>query len=265
MSGATERIGLDWPGWSASFGALPGCVFGYAAMRARNALRAAATDEEKRLNARLRGYPHNHVYRLRGKGTLPAFTLYRRLSAVTAVYPTTIESFLDVGCCRGYFVLDAARRSSCRIAVGIDVHEPFVSISDRVSRYLGVSNAAFHLCDLRTIADDPRALGGPFQVVTMLNTYHYAFWGSDGVPDAFRNHRDILRRLSDICTGTLILSARLEVEHLPSSMRRRAESSEEAADYTTGVFLEAASEFFEIRTAAPGPGDPLIVMTKAQS
>ena len=201
--------------------ATPGHLIGYAALMAGNPKRRSADFEELRLNKELIGYPRNHVYRLHGKQLTPSFSLYRRLRELLPAYPDGLESFLDVSCCRGYFVLDAARRPSCRIAVGIDVHEPFVTVSKHVSGRLGTANTAFYCADLRTISADPESFGGPFQVVLMLNTYHYAYWGSESYPDAFGDHREIMRCLSQICADRLIFSARLEVDRLPSGVRKK--------------------------------------------
>jgi SAM-dependent methyltransferase len=253
---------INRPRWVHRLVAKPRNLVGYAAMLARGVGRGPANEDERNLNEDLVGYPHNHLYRLRARQPIPDFSLYRRLRAVEPAYPATIESFLDVGCCRGYFVLDAARRVSCRTAVGIDVHEPFVAISSRVSRHLGMENTAFHHANLRTVSDRPESFGGPFQVVTMLNTYHYAYWGSERYPDAFHDDREILRCLSRICTDRVVFSARLEVDRLPSFVRERAMTSGQADNYTTGHFLAAATEFFDVRAAASGPGDPVSLMLR---
>jgi len=261
-SAASFKAAMNRPRWLGSLVAKPRNLLGYAALLARNVGYRSASDEEKRFNANLVGYPHNHIYRLRAKRLIPTFSLYERLRAVTPTYPTTIESFVDVGCCRGFFVLDVARRPSCRVAVGIDVHEPFVSISNQVSRYLEMGNAAFHHADLRAISDHPQSFGGPFQVVVMLNTYHYAYWGSERYPNAFHDHREILRRLSRICADRLIFSARLEVDRLPSFVREQAMTNSRANDYNTTRFLDTAAEFFDVQVAASGRGDPLLLMFK---
>jgi len=148
------------------------------------------------------------------------------------------------------------------MAVGIDVHEPFVAVSSRVSRHLGMDNTAFYHADLQAVSDRPESFGGPFQVVVMLNTYHYAYWGSERYPNAFHDHREILRCLSRICTDRVVFSARLEVDRLPSFVRERAMTSGQADNYTTDHFLATATEFFDVRTAASGPGDPVLLMLR---
>lgn len=193
---------------------------------------------------------------------LPTFKLHDRLRAVTDLYPPAVESFLDVGCCRGYFVLDAARRPSCRLAVGIDVYEPFVLIANEVRQCLGANRAAFHLADLKSVAEQPRRFGGPFQVVLLLNAYHYLYWGSGLCADACPDHREILLRLSRVCAERVIFVARLEVDRLPDPLRKEAAASDRASDYTTARFLAAADEWFNVDVAGHVARDALLVMTK---
>jgi hypothetical protein len=141
----------------------------------------------------------------------------------------------------------------------------FLSISNRVSRYLEVRNAAFHHCDLQAISESPRSFGGPFQVVMMLNAYHYAYWGSERYPNASYDHREILRRLSQVCADRLVFSARLEVDSLPPFVRRQAAASDRKDDYTTARFLESAAEFFEVQIAGWRRKETLLLMLKKQT
>ncbi|MFH1923175.1 MAG: class I SAM-dependent methyltransferase [Planctomycetota bacterium] len=192
---------------------------------------------------------------------LPSFRLHERLRAVTALYPKAMESFLDLGCCRGYFVLEAAGRSGCRTATGIDVYEPFVSTSNRVCRCLDVAAARFYLAGLEDVAGEPESYGGPFNVVLLLGTYHYLYWGSRLCPSAYHDHREILSRLFRVCAGRLIFSARLEVDRLPGSLRADARASGKASDYSEARFLGAAEEFFDVRQAGRLGRDSLLVMS----
>ena len=91
----------------------------------------------------------------------------------------------------------------------------------------------------------------------MLNTYHYAYWGSESYPDAFGDHREIMRCLSQICADRLIFSARLEVDRLPSGVRKKAVLGGRTDAYTTGRFLAAAEEFFDVRAGPFRPERPV--------
>lgn len=64
--------------------------------------------EEPGLSAHMRGYPSNHQYMIRDAQLIPRFQLYERWRLVTGLWPAELESFLDIGCCRGYYVLTAA-------------------------------------------------------------------------------------------------------------------------------------------------------------
>ena len=256
---------MTQPKWPYSPVAKTRSLLGYGALMARNLGGWLPNGDERRLNKSLLGYPRNHNYRLCRRGMFPSFRLYERLRAVTALYPKTMESFLDLGCCRGYFVLEAAGRPHCRVATGIDVHEPFVSISNRVSRYLGIRTSRFYLAGLDDVSREPESYGGPFQVVLLLGAYHYLYWGSRLCPRAHHSHREILARVSRVCASTLIFSARLEIDRLPGSLREQAAAAGETDVYSTASFLETAEEFFQVREAGYLGKDPLLLMSRMET
>jgi len=103
---------------------------------------------------------------------------------------------------------------------------------------LGVPNAAFHYASLEQVSGDPHTFGGPFQVVLLVGTYHYLFWGSLLCPTAYHSHEEILRRLASICTDRLIISARFTVHRLPANIRSKLKEGPGAAAYTTEAFLQ---------------------------
>ncbi len=235
-------------------------ALGYALFRARRVGRGHSDALAADLNARLRGYPRNHNYRLDAGRLVPCFRLYERAVAVARRYPRPLESFLDIGCCRGYYVMDAARRLGCPVAVGIDVHEPFVSTAQDVSRRLGLARTAFHLATLDEVARQPEAYGGPFQTILLIGTYHYLFWGSELSPKAYHGHREILCRLAGLSTDRVVFSARLEVARLPARLRHKAAAFGSEPPYTRAGFAEAAREWFAIEQAGWLGRDPLLVM-----
>lgn len=250
-------------------GAMVKSALGYGAYMGRNLNQLLLGDNdhsrcraEDDINKLLTGYPRNHNYRVLKKKLFPSFRLYDRLRLVTRLYPDELESFLDVGCCRGFYVMDAAQRSHCRISVGIDIHEPFISTADRVGQYLGIENANFHLASLGDVAEKPEAYGGPFQTVLLIGTYHYLFWGSFLSSTAYYSHREILARLYQICTDRLIISARLEVDRLPDGIREKAKQFSGEIAYSTEDFLENAEEFFQIYHVDYLGAYPLFVMHK---
>jgi len=208
------------------------------------------------------GYPHNHFYRVVNGRIAPGFCLYERLRVVAATYPEPLQSFLDIGCCRGFYVLDAAVRLGCPRAVGIDVYEPFVAVARDAAQHLHVPNAAFHYAALEEVSNDPQRFGGPFQVVMLIGTYHYLFWGSELCPTAYRSHEEILRRLASICTDRLLISARFTMRRIPAGVKRRLREEPSDVRYTTDAFLRDAERFFHIRHAGHLGVYPLFVMTK---
>jgi SAM-dependent methyltransferase len=210
----------------------------------------------------LRGYPRNHNYRMSNGRLVPSFRLYERLRTVTSLYPQPLESFLDVGCCRGGYVIEAAQRPDCRVAVGIDVHAPFIAIAEEVRDHLGVE-AAFHLATLDDVASCPEVFGGPFQTVLLLGTYHYLFWGGPLCPRAYRSHEEILAKLARVCSGRLVFSARLELGRLPRAVREKAQAGGPSDGYTTSRFREVARQFFDVREAGHLGRDALLVMSNS--
>lgn len=200
-----------------------------------------------KINRETRVYPSNHNYVIHGRELVKSFQLFKRARAVQALYPEAMTSFLDIGCCRGYYVIEAGRRPACRAAVGIDVHEPFLATSRKVSEYIGASNAAFHNLTIDQLAPSVAAYGGPFQTVLLIGAYHYLYWGSSLCSHGNRGHQKIIDLLDAICSERLILSARLEVSDLPSYLREAAkEDPAAAAQYTTEHFLQAARERFTV-------------------
>ena len=219
-------------------------------------------EKEKDLNQLLVGYPHNHKYAVHKKKLLPSFQLYERYRLVSSLIPEGMTSFLDIGSCKGFYCMDAAMRSGCRTATGVDIHEPFISTSKKVRDHLGIKNADFFLAELEDIARSPESYNGPFQTVLLIGTYQYLFWGSGLSPHAYYSHREILLRLSRICTDTVILSARLETRWLSSGVRQKARLLGDKVTYTTDDFIEKAEEFFHIKLAGFLGKYPLLVMKK---
>ena len=231
--------------------------------------RRSVDNIEAELNEQLIGYPKNHNYQVRGSRLIPCFRLYERYRALEPLYPHPVDSFLDVGSCKGFYVLSAVLNHGngqgepgCQRAVGIDVHAPFVAVANRVKEYLKVEKAAFYQTSLDEVSGKPESFGGPFQTVLMLSCYHYFFWGSDYCAFAYHNHDEILARLAKLCTGTLLLSGRLEFDRLPGGVQERVKSSPHRQRYNTEEFAKAAKMFFDIRIAGHFGRNALFVMSK---
>ncbi len=220
---------------------------------------------ERRLNEQFHEGPSNHRYRILGGKLIPGFQLYERWQTLAPVWSEPPETFIDIGCCYGYYVLQTAQRAGCRLAVGVDVHEPFVATAAGAGRLLQLPNVAFYRAVLDDLARRPAHYGGPFQAAFLLGTYHYLFWGSSRSGHSFRSHETIFSLLSRLVTGSIVFSARLELNHLPAGVRQRARFAPEAGAYNTASFLRAAEPFFDVEQAGFLGCYPLLVMRKRVS
>jgi len=261
--------GIPTPDWLRRAGVRARSMIGYARFQrecrdrhTRAVADAPSVSAERELNQRMRDYPHNHYYRLVAGHVVPGFKLYERLRFVARAYPEPLHSFLDIGCCRGFYVLDAAVRLGCPRAVGIDVHEPFVATARDAACYLALDGAAFHFASLEQVSADPEKFGGPFQVVLLIGTYHYLFWGSGLCSTAYYNHEEIFRRLASICTDRLIISGRITMDRLPRVITGRLPERQGDMPYTAQAFLQSAGKFFGVRHVGHLGVDPLFVMSK---
>ncbi len=218
-------------------------------------------DAEQQLNAKLIDYPRNHNYAIHDRRVKPSFKLHERHVLFESLYGPGMSSFLDIGCCRGFYVVQAACQGEQVRAMGIDLHRPFVETAGAVSEHLGIDNAQFEYASISDVADNIDRFGGPFDSVLLVGTYHYLFWGSDLNPHAYFDHDAIFATLRKLCSGRLILSGRLEMSHLSSSCRIPDEHRSKVAQYTTEHFVDAANRHFDVETVGHLGKYPLFVMT----
>ena len=199
---------------------------------------------EATLNKSLNGYPRNHNYRVRGTALAPSRKLLRRWSLISRLYPQPMLSILDVGSCKGFFVLKAAMRG-CARAVGIDVHAPFVGLATEAARLLGLLGAQFHLRGLEQFADDLERFGGPFHTVQLISTYHYLYWGSGLEAKGYRSHEAILGMLAKVCSAQVLFANPLEIAAAPADIQQKA-ARQGVCGYTTADFMAAARRHFNV-------------------
>ncbi|HZZ43191.1 MAG TPA: class I SAM-dependent methyltransferase [Tepidisphaeraceae bacterium] len=216
---------------------------------------------EAEINRELRGYPRNHDYQVVESMPVPGRKLHSRWKRIAGLYPERLTSLLDVGCCKGYFVLEAARRESCERAVGIDVYEPFVALSREVARQVKEPKAGYYTASLDGFVADPVLKGmGPFQTVLLLNVYHYLYAGSELSPLAYRAHRPILALLHELCSDRVIFSSPLELADCPEQVRENCRGLGIGESYTRKDFMEAAEEFFRVEEQGVWGRRPLLVL-----
>ncbi|MCH7547566.1 MAG: methyltransferase domain-containing protein [Planctomycetes bacterium] len=197
------------------------------------------------LNRRLLGYPNNHNYQIRGQRRIPSHRLAERWRVISSIYPKKLESFLDVGCCKGFFVLENAARPECKRSVGIDVVDSFVDTAREAGNYMNVVGAEFHSASLDDVAGRVEEFGGPFQVVQLINTYHYLFWGSNLNTKAYGDHRTIFSMFHAVTSSCFIFSSPLEVKVAPQEIRDRAAAAGNH-EYHREAILDAAQDFFDV-------------------
>jgi SAM-dependent methyltransferase len=215
--------------------------------------------KELELNEALDCYPRNHNYTILNKKLYPSFKLYERFRYFDKFVPEDVESFLDIGCSKGFYVLKTAEKKSCKISVGIDLHKPFIDISNKVNDYLKYDNVKYSLSSVSDVETNLEKFDGPFQTVLLIGTYHYLFWGSGYCADAYFSHDKILSMLSKICTGQILFSGRLEIVDLPRDARKIALENKDKV-YTTKEFLKCAGKYFNIEKVGSLGKYPLFVM-----
>jgi hypothetical protein len=209
------------------------------------------------------GHRTRHTYRIANGKAFTTFQMDQRFRIVSSLYPEKVTSLMDIGCCRGWFVVDAAKRPGCDRALGIDVVEGFIDAANDAKRLLGLENAQFHYAFLDDVAGDPRKYGTPYQTIVLLNTYHYMYWGSGYSDKHWPDHDYLLRTLAGICTDRIIFMSPLEIEECPSDIARRARQHPEwAPDFTTAKFLEVAGRYFDVTHEGYLGIRPLYLMKK---
>lgn len=191
-------------------------------------------------------YPHNLDYRVRRGALRPRWKLRRRLKRLLPLYTEPLESLLDLSSSKGYFVLEAAARSTCTRALGIDVHEPDLEASRAVAEHLGLERARFERSTLRELADRIDDLGGPFGTVLLVNTYPYLFYGSDRAESVAADHGELFELLARVTSDRLIFSNRVDLAALPRHIQARATDAGLEDGYDAPRIRAAAEAHFHV-------------------
>jgi hypothetical protein len=193
------------------------------------------------------GHRTRHVYKIVDGKALTTFQMDQRWKIVAGLYPEKLTSLLDIGCCRGWFVIQAAMRPECEKALGIDVVQGFIDAANDAKKLLKLENAMFDYAFLDDVAGNPQKYKTPYQTIVLLNTYHYMYWGSGYSDKHWADHDYLLGTLASICTERIIFMSPLEIHDCPSDIARRAkEHPEWAPAFTTKNFLDTANKYFEV-------------------
>ena len=208
-------------------------------------LRGSDRNPNKNLNDDLLGYPTNHTYQIRNGQIIAQGKVSRCWRAVSSLYPLRIRSFLDVGCCKGYFVFRVAQRPECECAVGIDLFPHFIDVSQRAARALALRNVQIQMASIEDVAANPSAYGGPFDLVQVISAYHYIYWGSKRATRSMGDHDSIMTALAKLCARYLVFLNPLEISDCPLEIQKLAERSPDH-DYTREGFFSAAQKHFDV-------------------
>jgi hypothetical protein len=194
------------------------------------------------------GQRTRHTYVISDDGSvLTTSQMDLRWRIAARLYPEKITSLLDIGCCRGWFVVKAAMHPECEKALGIDVLQGFIEAANEAKALLKLENAQFEYAFLDDLVADPQRFRPPYQVIVLLNTYHYMYWGSGYSDKHWPDHDYLLSTLAEICTDRIVFMSPLEVADCPSDIARRAEEHPDwAAGFTTEQFHSAAARYFHV-------------------
>lgn len=204
-----------------------------------------------------------HVFKIAGDASLTTFGLHQRHEIVQSLYPEKVASLLDIGCCRGWFVIKAAQREECERATGIDVVEGFIEAANEAKDALKLTKTEFYYAFLDDVLNDPIKFRTPYQVVLLLNTYHYMYWGSAYSPRHWADHDFLLRSLASICTDRMIFMSPLEVDECPADIAERARQHPDwGSAYTEANFMKIASRYFDITPEGHMGERPLYLMIR---
>ena len=230
-------------------------------LRRRRVFRAAATNKTvHHINKPIRRT--RHTFQIADNMVLSTSQMELRWKVVTSLYPKKLTSLLDIGCCRGWFIVKAAMLPECEAALGIDVVPEFIDAANEAKRLLKLDRAQFEYAFLSDLERDPQKYRLPYQTLLLINTYHYLYWGSR-CPTHWPDHDYLLRTLATMCTDRMLLMSPLEVSECPSDIAERArEHPDWAEQYTTSRFFEIASRYFDVSLERYLGIRPLYLMKK---
>ena len=212
------------------------------------------------------GHRTRHTYVVTDAGgALTTSQMDLRWRIVASLYPEQVTSLLDIGCCRGWFVVQAALRPECESAVGVDVVQGFIDAANKARRVLKLDKAQFEYAFLDDIVNDPQRFRPPYQTIVLLNTYHYMYWGSAYSGKHWADHEYLLRTLWEICTDRIVFMSPLEVAECPSDIARRAQEHPDwAKAFTTEQFHATAARYFDVTPQGHLGLRPLFLLKKKQ-
>ena len=191
-------------------------------------------------------YPSNHNYLLKQGKLIPLRKLAGRYKDITPHYPEQMKSLLDLSCCKGYFNFDAVISFACERSMGIDVMDKELESCAAVQKYLGDTVTNLEKMRLHELAPIVNEFGGPFDAALVINCYQYLYFGSEYFNECYMSHDKIFHDLRKVCSGRLIFSNRIEVEHLQDYPAAIANGPAMTEAYDDDTVFSAASKYFKV-------------------
>lgn len=206
------------------------------------------------------GYPSNHTYEIKQGSLKPKHKLASRYKKIRALLPKNLDSIAEVGCSKGFFIFSASTMPGFSRGLGIDVNSYNITVCNWVKEALNYHNTTFKTMQLHELAPSVQALGGPFQVVLILNTYQYLYFGSDNFPECYLDHDAIFKHLREICSGRIIFNNRIDLDDCQNTRCIALASEQCKANYSEEMALKAASKYFTIQHHGKIGKYPLITL-----
>ena len=179
---------------------------------------------------------------------------------LTAHYPRSAHSLVDLSCSKGYFVFHARCQMGMERVLGVDIDRNTLEMCHLLNSHFSLRHGTtFTEMRLRDLAHQAEVTDVDFDVALLVNTYQYMRLGSGLEPAAGSSHRELFQMLSRVCRGRVIFHNRLELSDLQESVQREARPDAKT-DYHPAEILSAASEFFQIRRVGGSALRPILLL-----
>ena len=207
---------------------------------------AERTLEEYRKYAE-KSYPSNHTYKILDKELRPKCKLALRYQRIKKLFPEKLTSMIDVGCSKGFFVFAANQQHDSPRNIGIDIDQYDITFCRAIKDYLNTPCAHFELMQLHELAERIDEFGGPFQMVLLINTYQYLYFGSTRSDAHYQNHDQIFQHIRKICSHRLIFNNRVNIAECQNVENTENKLTENDKNYNEQKIIESASHYFSIK------------------
>jgi hypothetical protein len=232
-------------------------------LKRRKAFRAIAKNTTVHHINKPIGHRTRHTYQIADGKVLSTYQMELRWKIVSSLYPKKLTSLLDIGCCRGWFNIQAAVLPECEKTLGVDIVPEFIASANEAKQVMKLDKAQFVYAVLSDLDRDRDKLGMPYQTLLLINTYHYMYWGSGYCETHWPDHDYLLRTLASLCTDRMLFMTPLEINECPPDIGERARQHPDwAQHYTTSGFLEVANRYFDVSLEHYLGVRPLYLMKK---